>query len=163
MSRKLTTKQAKFVKYVLRGMPQGEAAEAAEYAHPAVDASRLMRLPHVRDALHEARTAEIEGDLSVLAMDTIRALMDQRTPAATRYKAATWVLGQAGHREAGQLNREDVPLEDMTPEQLAQAVQSGMSALQDLAGQLDGHHIIDGQPRPVRDITPAADDLSFLE
>ena len=102
MSRKLTSKQAKFVDNVTKGVNPTKAAELANYRSPGQDSYRLMRVPHVLQAIKERRTAAIQGDMAGIALDTMRELMtdSETTPAATRYKAAEWTLKAAGY--AGQ-------------------------------------------------------------
>lgn len=112
-----------------------------------------MRLPHVRESLHERRDAALKGDLASLAIESMRDLLSGETPAATRYQASKWVLEHAGHevgadRDQGQAK----PLEDMDADELARAVTSGMSALQELAGQLQGSHYIEGEVRQLQDV-----------
>ncbi len=120
-----------------------------------------MQLPHVREALHSRRDAAIKGDLAALAVETIRELMGEDTPAATRYQAATWVLKNAGHGAEQADQGPAKTLDEMDAEELAHAVTSGMDALRELAGQLEGHHVVDGQVRQVRLIEGESAD--FLE
>lgn len=168
MSRKLTTKQRDFVHRVAEGANPSQAARDAGYSAPNQDAYKLMRVPHVLQAIRERRTAEIDGDLTTIALDTMRELMTdaESVPASTRYKAAEWTLKAAGYagREADQ-GPDAVPLEEMNAAQLADAVSSGMQALGELAQQLNGSHVIDNQVRPLKqisaDVVEVTDD--FLE
>lgn len=156
MARKLTEMQATFVDHASKGIPRTQAARLAGFSAPAVEAYRLMKLPHVVEALHQRRDAALKGDLAHLAVETMRDLMGPTTPAATRYNAARWVLEHAGHTVSDEENQGGVrPLEEMNSEELAQAVSSGMQALQELSGQLEGHHVVDGQARLVRTIAHA--------
>ncbi len=154
MSRKLTEKQRLFVNQVSRGINPTKAARAAEYQHPAVAAYQLMRLPHIREALFDKREERLKGDLAAMALDAMYDLMGSDTPAATRYNASRWVLEQAGHKLPDPEAERGKALEEMDADELAQAVQQGMSALQDLAGAMDGRHLIEGQARQVRDVEP---------
>lgn len=116
-----------------------------------------MKLPSVVEALHERRDAALKGDLAHIAVDTMRDLMGTNTPAATRFNAARWVLEHAGHTTPGKADQSDGrPLGEMGAEELAQAVASGMDALKELAGQLEGHQVIDGQVRKLHTIGPPA-------
>lgn len=151
MARSLTKMQAEFVRSVARGANRTMAARIAGYAAPAQDASRLIALPHVRDALRKQREAAIHGDLSTIAIDTMRELMTD-APAAQRYQAARWVLEQSGHRDNSDTGDADRPLDELGPEDLARAVQSGLDSLKQLAGSLDGVQIVDGQARHLRTI-----------
>lgn len=152
VARKLTDKQKTFIRELVKGLSRSAAARAAGYSAPAEDAYKLMRLPHVRDELHQRRAAWIHGDLSTVAMRTMRDLMIE-APAAQRYQAARWVLEQAGHRD-GDADKDaaDRPLDELGPEDLARAVQSGMESLRQLAGSLDGVQIVDGEARTLRTI-----------
>ncbi len=165
MARKLTDKQATFAKHVAKGVTPTKAARIAGYAYPQQDAYKLMRLPHVRDTLHDRREAALKGDLASLAVDTMRDLMGPDTPAATRYNASKWVLEHAGHQvDPGEGADRDKPLEEMDAEELQRAIQGGMSALQELAGQMGGHHVIDGQVRPLETIeNDSQQDADFLQ
>lgn len=153
MARKLTNKQAIFVAHTSKGVSRTQAARLAGFSAPAVEAYRLMRLPHVVDALKQRRDAALKGDLAALAVDTMRDLMAPNTPAATRYNAARWVLENAGHsRSDNELSRDGPMLQEMDAEELAQAVASGMQALRELAEQLGDHHVIDGQVRALETV-----------
>ncbi len=102
------------------------------------------------EALHQRRQAALKGDLASLAVDTMRDLMGADTPAATRYQAAKYVLEQAGHGAEQADQGPAKTLDEMDAEELAHAVTSGMDALRELAGQLEGHHVVDGQVRQVQ-------------
>lgn len=164
MARSLTKKQAVFTDHVAKGLAPTKAARIAGYAYPGQDAYKLMRHPSIRDALHQRRDAALRGDLASLALDAMRDLMKPETPAATRYQASKWVLEHAGHRADEPDDQQARPLEEMNADELARAVTSGMQALQDLAGQLEGHHVVDGQARPVQVIEHLEEEeTSFLE
>lgn len=163
MSKKLTEKQATFVAHVSKGVNRTKAARIAGFASPAVEAFRLMKLPHVVEALHSRREAALRGDLASLAVDTMRDLMSSETPAATRYQASKWVLEHSGHQVDQDQEHRGKALEEMDADELAQAVTSGMSALQELAGQLQGHHVIDGQARQLQDVDQEEESADFLD
>ncbi|MEG3080088.1 hypothetical protein R3F64_09455 [Halomonas sp. 5021] len=152
MNRKLTIKQNAFVAYASKGVSRTQAARLAGFSAPAVEAFRLMKLPHVVKALHEQRDAAIKGDLASMAVQTMRDLMNPATPAATRFNAARWILDQAGHKAQGAVPDESRSLEEMSSEELSQAVASGMQALRELAVQMEGHYMVDGQAKPLCDI-----------
>lgn len=163
MARKLTGKQRAFTDQVAKGVNPTKAARAVGYSAPASDAYKLMRLPHVVEALRERREAALQGDLASLALDAMRDLMGDDTPAATRYQASKWILEHAGHRPEQDQGRQAKPLEEMDADELAQAVTSGMSALQELAGQLEGRHFIEGESREVRDVDQEEESADFLQ
>lgn len=160
MARKLTEKQANFVAHTARGVARTHAARLAGFSAPEVEAYRLMRLPHVVEALHQRREAALKGDLAHLVVDTMRDLLGPTTPAATRYNAARWVLENAvdaGHSYSNNMERDGCqPLVEMDAEELTKAVASGMQALRELADQLEGHHVVDGQALRIQPVEPSA-------
>lgn len=164
MSRKLTGKQAAFVDAVANGVKPTPAARSAGYVVAKTDAYRLLRLPHVLEALQERRSARIRGDLASVALTTMQDLMSGDTPAATRYQASKWVLEHAGHHVDPDQDHQAKPLEEMDADELARAVSSGMSALQELAGQLQGSHLVEGEFRQLQDVAQVEEeDASFLD
>jgi hypothetical protein len=166
MARELTLKQRRFVERVTAGTAPMEAAALAGYAVPSQDAYRLMRHPLVLQTIRDKRQARIQGDLASVALRTMGELMTGETvPAAQRFQASRWVLEHAGHAVPADLQGTAAgkALEDMSPDELATAVQSGMQALQELAGQLAGHHVIDGKVRQVLDVLPADDPDDYIE
>ncbi|MGM0824598.1 MAG: hypothetical protein ACQEUY_07755 [Pseudomonadota bacterium] len=73
----------------------------------------------------------------------MRDLMSPKTPAATRYQAARWTLEHAGHLGSDDESSQVTAIEEMDADELGHAVKNGMQALQELADQLEGHHMID--------------------
>ena len=164
MARKLTDMQADFVRRVVAGFEPTPAARDAGFGSPAVQAYRLMRNPKVLQAIRERRQSAIEGNMATVALRTMSELMtDDTVPAATRYKASEWTLRAAG-LGADKEREEDGPkaLEDMNPAELAKAVESGMSALTELAQGLEGRHYVDGEFREVQHL-PAAEEVETVE
>jgi len=154
----LTAKQAKFVIGVAKGLSNVEAARYAGYADVNAEAYRLMRHSGILEALRTRREAQISGNMAQTALRTLSDLMDDpKTPAATKYNVARYTLELAGHTIQDDKGS-DKPLEDMNPAELAHAITSGMSALTELAGKMDGHHIIDGTPMRIKDVHPVADE-----
>jgi phage terminase small subunit len=161
MGKSLSDKQKVFVDAVLRGTHPVDAAKLAEYAQPSLEAYRLMRSPNVQKQLHERRTARFAGDLSTLALKTLVELMEDG-PAQQRYQASRYVLEVAGHRaDAKGVGEGEKDLGDMTPDELAHAVQAGTQALAEIAASLGGQHVVDGERRTLRDVTPALDGESI--
>lgn len=159
---RLTSKQRVFVQEVANGRSNQAAAEIAGYSSPRSSAHYLMRQSHIVEACQLRRQAAINGELAGTAVNTMRELMKPATPAATRFQVARWVLERSGHDDTTDSRAgEGKSLEDMSGDELAQAVTSGMQALHELAGQLEGHHIVDGEARRVETID--ADSLDFLE
>jgi len=168
MAKKLTAMQADFVKGLTRGLRPAEAAEQAGSLSPGAAAHSWLRNSRVLEAIHTGRNSRIQGELAHLALETMRDLMGiKHAPAATRFQAAQWVLKQAGHDGTpGDQAEQRKDLSDMDAAELAEAVQSGRQALEGLAASLQGHHVIEGQVRQLRDLEPApldAEDLSFLD
>lgn len=167
MARRLTAKQAKFADRVASGQNPTKAARDTGFTFPNQEAYRLLRNENVVEHIQQRRKALIRSDLSHLALETMRELMAdaERTPAATRFKASEWVLGAAGlGPKADQMRERDGPkdLADMDPDELANAVSSGMQALGELAQQLQGHHVIDGQARHLVEVQQEEEDDDFL-
>jgi len=164
MARKLTDRQNGFVNAVIQGSTPTAAARSVGYSAPAVAAHGLMRHSKVLQTLRERRQSAISGDMATVALRTMSELMtDDTVPAATRYKASEWTLRAAG-LGADKEREEDGPkaLEDMNPAELAKAVESGMSALTELAQGLEGRHYVDGEFREVQRL-PAAEEVETVE
>lgn len=169
MAKKLTAMQADFVRAISKGFAPTAAAEVAGSSAPSVAAHGWMRNPRVLEAIHQARQVRIQGDLSHVALDTMDDLL-RNGPAAQRFQAAKWILEEAGH---GQDSRDgaagdQTPLEEMDAAQLQDVIANGHAALDQLATQLQGGHIIDGQIRQIRDVIAGEagspeEDLSFLD
>lgn len=117
----LTKLQLQFVENLAStGMSQTEAARLAGYTSPSTDAWRLLRLPHVVKALRQRRIELVEGDLTGLALKTLRDTMtDTGAPRSARLQAAKIVLdlGQFGN---GSKNKDlkDKAIAEMTEEEL---------------------------------------------
>lgn len=159
MAGKLTKKQLVFCEQVSHGVKPCRAAEVAGYAEPARTSWAMMRTPHLIDEIKKRRDSVIQGELAHVALTTMRDLMGDETPAATRYQASKWVLEHAGHANPADAERSQTKdLSDMNADELAEAVKSGMTALGELAQQLKGTHNIDGELRRVRELEVLDDD-----
>ena len=126
--------QARFVHLMTAdGLCQTKAAEVAGFQYPSQEGSRLVRLPHVRAALHTARQATIEGELASLGLRTMRQLMvDDATPAPVRFQAARWSIEAAGHGQAAQAASapaSEKALHEMSVEELEAFISRGEAAL----------------------------------
>jgi len=143
----MTPKQLKFVDGVTRGLSPTKAADYAGYREPARRSWVMMRESRIILEIQKRRASRFNGDLAQTAISTIEHLIeDPQTPPATRFNAARYVLEVAGHR-AGD-NSDDMQekqIETMNMFDLAKAITSGMSALNELASGLEGTHIIDGE------------------
>jgi phage terminase small subunit len=130
---KLNERQTDFVDYLVKtGCTPTEAARHAGYANPKNDAYRLLRLPHVAEAIRDTQSRVIGGDLSNIALKTLRDVMqDAGAPAPARVSAARAVLEMGGHydREAREAERADKALSEMSIEELAELVRRGEEAM----------------------------------
>lgn len=159
MAGKLTKKQQIFADNISRGVAPGRSAAIAGYSTPSAEAWRLIRRPHIAEEIRKRRDALIQGDLAQVAIEAMRDLMGDETPAATRYQASKWVLEHAGHANPADAEKgQQKDLTDMNADELAQAISSGMAALGELSQQLKGTHNIDGELRPVRELEVLGDD-----
>lgn len=149
----LTDKQALFVKALVAGHKQGQAAEIAGYVgYPDSNASRLVRLPHIQRAIQRETERRLftEGVPAALEF-MVKAPADKKLPGAVRYQCAKWVMEAAGHGLAAQraalgLPGEDKPLDQMSVGELEAFLSAGQSAIAAIKAR-DG--IIDGSARNV--------------
>jgi len=126
-------------------MTQTEAAAAAGYSNPNTDAWRLLRLPHVVKALRQRRTELVEGDLTGLALKTLRDTMaDTGAPRDARLKAAKIVL------DLGQFNKDANKIKELKGKPLAEMTEDELRAM---AAQLRQ----DAREDAREDETPAED------
>ena len=150
---RFTKKQSMFIEAVARGLKPWQAAKYADYSDPVRTGWTLIRDARLLQAIKTRRESVIHGTLAQQALSTLEELMiDKSTPAPTRFNASKLVLELAGHHPEAENLPMDKPLEDMNPSELAGAISSGMQALAELAKDLDGSHIIDGQVVPVKNI-----------
>lgn len=153
----LTHKQALFVKALVSGRKQGEAAAMAGYVgYPDSNASRLVRLPHIQRAIRREteRRLLVEGIPAALEF-IVKAPADKKLPGAVRFQAAKWVMESAGHGLAAQraalgLPGDDKPLDEMSVGELEAFLAAGQSAIAAIKAR-DG--IIDGSARNVESST----------
>jgi len=134
----LTEPQSLFVAaYVRNGGCVASACRSvglSEHSGP-----RLLRLPHVREAIQTALDLGLRTEGAALAWGCIRGLMqDPATPANVRLQAARWTLEHAGMGLAAQQTRLGLPawtgpLADMDEHALQAFVQAGADALASLS------------------------------
>lgn len=99
----LTEQQISFIEAVVNGKAHTVAAVEAGYCDSRAG-WRLLRNPAVAAAIKERQTALLSGDLSGVALSTLRSVMlDETAPAAARVSAAKWTLEAAGHGLAAAL------------------------------------------------------------
>lgn len=161
----LTDLQRDFATLVAKGLRPRHAAKAAGYDDPGKAAFDNMRMEKVIDFIQRARISEIQGNLAQTALSTMNNLMiDPTTPAPTRFQVSKWILEEAGHNQAQKAAdmAHAKPMEEMSAAELAFAVANGMQALQDIAGQLNGSNILDGELVPFKDVDQD-DSMDFLD
>lgn len=104
--------------------------------------AKAERSEAVQAAAKARRAARIKVSLAQKALVAIEDLVTSpKTPAATRFSAAKWILEQAGHRE-GQDGTGDKPIAEMTEGELLAFVQRTERA------------IAEGGKPPVIKVTP---------
>ena len=120
-----TDMQLAFIDHLVTGnMNPTEAARQAGYAQPKQAAYRLTRAPHIQAAIRQARQTIYSGELTNMAIGTLKTVMtDPDAPASSKVSAARTVFELAGDLgklsgEAGQTGQ----LAEMSPEQLAQLI-----------------------------------------
>lgn len=117
----LTDIQSTFVRHlVLTGCTPTEAARHAGYAHAAQRATELVRKPHIVAAIREEQSRILDGDLTNVAMRTLKEVMENpKSPASARVAASRAVLEASGHfrRDRETLIEDKDPL-DMTTQEL---------------------------------------------
>lgn len=120
-----TDMQLLFIDHLVTGnMTPTEAARQAGYAQPKQAAYRLTRAPHIQSAIRQARQTIYSGELTNMAIGTLKTVMaDPDAPASSKVSAARTVFELAGDLgklsgEAGQTGQ----LAEMTPEQLADMI-----------------------------------------
>lgn len=114
----LTERQRAFVEAYIQIGDITEAAEIAGYSG-AAGGYQAMSSSTVQRALHEYRQRRIAIEGATLGLNTmIELCKGEKIPAATRYAAAKYLMGLAGHVEKAAGDGEDTPLHEMTPDQL---------------------------------------------
>jgi hypothetical protein len=133
----LSDMQERLVAAVLSGKGEAEAFSLAGYAETTNRRSVLGGLA-VQAALRTGRAAIIAGELSTAALQAMRELLGEKTPAATRLATAKWVLE---HGDDSQ-DEDRTPLHQMTPAQLDRFMARAQATI-DAGGD-----------RPIIDVTP---------
>lgn len=123
----LLPETARFVELVARGYDPGDAAQLAGFQRE--DARGLVRHPRVQDAIHNEARGLAKGRLLPLALRALTRLMeDPTTPPVLLARVAAQVLAQGGilapdarSAPATPQSPDALPINDMTPDQLAAA------------------------------------------
>lgn len=147
----LTEQRAAFVTAVAEGIEPILAAKEAGFSSPRTEAHRLLQSPQIRDALQKYHSGTINGELSALAIKTLRCLLtDTLVPAPVRLGAVKLTLALAGHSENPSDNKDkrDKPLHAMTEAELLAMADKLRQASRDNAKVVSGKDakplIIDG-------------------
>lgn len=148
-SARLTDKQTQFVyNWVRKGCTQTEAARLAGYGSPAQVATDLVRTPHVMAAVRQERAQLIEGDLANLAAQTIKELMGPDNPGSVRLGAAKLAWQAAGVLSENATHKPDKSLQDMTADELADAIRKMDEAIASKADAAQPARVITVDPDP---------------
>lgn len=149
----LTAMQAEFTKRLVSGIPQGKAAALAGYSHPDQEASRLVRLPHIQEAIRREsqRVLMVDGVANALAF-MVKGPGNEKLPGAVRFQCAKWVMENAGHGLAAQraalgLPDSDKPLAEMSINELDAFLAAGRGAIAAMKAQ--EMRTIDGTARNI--------------
>jgi hypothetical protein len=130
-NRSLTEKQSHFVRLIVQGLKQMQAAELAGYSAPSQDGCKLMRLPHILEAIQLETARRLAGEAVPLAVGTlINVMRNEKAPASARVSAANSVLDRAGIgvRKGEQAALAKDP-ENMNLDELNTFIQAGAAAL----------------------------------
>lgn len=156
----LTNKESEFVRvYVANGGRGVEAATAAGYESPQTECWRLLRRPHIANAIHKARQRRI-GEIATAGLDLLARVINGTEPATpkTRVSAAQFVIGLAGHVAPKAIengDKPDKPLEEMTVSELESLIRR-----LDEAARLARQPVIDGSIAPA--VAPPAGQLTDI-
>jgi hypothetical protein len=121
--------------YVTNGADEKKAALSAGYSSKTARTIgyNLLRLPHVVAAVRLEQARQLGGRLSVVALDTLEALMlDKKVSGAVRCDAAKTVLDRSGFvARAPEPAEGSAPkaLQDMTVDELDLFIQQGSAAV----------------------------------
>ena len=128
-----TDNQRRFVDHlVANGCTPTEAAREAGYEHPAQEAYRLIRKPHIITAIGELRGRLISSHGANVATRTLIDIMqDVMAPASARVSAARTMYEAAGQFTKGLDPDRDVPLHEMTTEQLQAFIANAQTVIDD--------------------------------
>lgn len=134
---KLTDRQNRLVEAVAIGLDnesafltEQELADKAGYGN-ALELHAALRSEAVQAELKAIRASRIKATLAQKALKAMENLItSDKTPAATRYTAAKWVLEQAGHKDA-QADLQDKPLNEMSEAELGAFIARSQKVIDD--------------------------------
>ena len=144
--RELTEKQKRFVTAIVsKGVNPTVGAREAGYETPRSDGFRLIRLPHVQDAIRQERGALFSGDLAQVATQTLREIMvDSEAPASARVQAVRVVLEVSGELRTGKSKGEsNAPgeLHELSPQDLGKLIATWENERASLAQDIGQGHV----------------------
>lgn len=128
-----TDNQRRFVDHlVATGCTPTEAARQAGYGHPIQEAYRLIRKPHIMTAIGELRGQLISSHGANVATKTLIDIMQDITaPASARVSAARTMYEAAGQFTKGLDPNREVPLHEMSTEQLQAFIANAQTVIDD--------------------------------
>jgi Terminase small subunit len=145
-----TDNQRRFVDHLVStGCTPTEAARVAGYDHPAQEAYRLIRKPHIVAAIGELRGRLISSHGANVATKTLIDIMqDVAAPASARVSAARTMYEAAGQFTKGLDPDREVPLHEMTSAQLEAFIANAQTVI-DNGGSAPVIRVIDRVKVPV--------------
>jgi len=138
-----TELQGRFVvAYVANGGNATNAAKAAGYSLRTAGkaGSKLVRNPHVQDAIRQEQRRLLHSDLATKALGVLKSIMEnEEAPAGARVDAAKTVLDRAGLMAPRAVvgGDDNVPLTQMSVSELRKVIASGESEVLRLQAELD--------------------------
>jgi len=130
------------VAYVANGGNATSAAKTAGYSLRTAGkiGSKLVRNPHVQDAIRREQRRVLNGDLATKALGVLKAIMEnEEAPAGARVDAAKTVLDRAGliAPRLAVTGDDDVPLTQLPIAELRKIIASGEGEIVRLQAELD--------------------------
>lgn len=157
MERSANEQQTAFAEaYVLGSGNATQAAIAAGYAPVSArqTASRLLRTPHVQEAIRRAQAHVLRSRLASKALGVLeKVLDDDQAPAGVRVDAAKTVLDRAGLSAAR--TPDTVPDDDQAPSEMSLAELDVVANRLRLAMRMARGEVIDVEPSGVAEPTGA--------
>lgn len=130
----LNDQQRTFVEeYVKTG--DGEAAKAAAGYSETSSVNIIMAGSAVQSAISAWCDAQLNGELKHMALEALRDLLKEKTPAATRFAAAKLVLVETKPDE----RKGDKPLTEMSIEELEELIRRQEAQLKDVTPSNGAH------------------------
>ena len=113
-ARGLSEKQDKFVRQLVIGNTQTEAARLAGYAFPDQDAYRLVRLPKIQREIRDRTEALLNTVGAIVGVGTLLSIAkNEKSPAAARVQAANSLLDRVG------IGKKDAPKQSLSDKDIS--------------------------------------------